>query len=69
MKVSATGPSTNNLRFEVQTQRIKIKIKISAHVSQALGSNINKLVEVLISITKNKIKNQNFNPCNPSLKL
>jgi hypothetical protein len=42
MKVSATGPSTNSLRFEDQSQRMKRKIKRSAHVSQALGSNINK---------------------------
>jgi hypothetical protein len=41
MKVSATGSSTNGLRFEVQSQRIKRKIQISTHVIQALGSDIN----------------------------
>jgi hypothetical protein len=46
MKVSATGPSTNSLRFEVQSQRMKRKIKISTHVSQALGSDINNQLEV-----------------------
>jgi hypothetical protein len=46
MKVSAMGPSTNRLRFEVQAQRMEKKFKISAHVSQALGSNINKQLEV-----------------------
>jgi hypothetical protein len=38
--VSATRPSTNSLRFEVQSQRMKNKLKISTHVSQALGSDI-----------------------------
>jgi hypothetical protein len=37
MKVSGTRPSTSSLRFEVQAQRIKEKIKISTHVSQALS--------------------------------
>jgi hypothetical protein len=46
IKVSATRPSTNNLKFEIQSQRMKIKIKISAHVSQALGLDINKQLEV-----------------------
>jgi hypothetical protein len=31
--VSATRPSTSSLQFEIQSQRIKIKIKILAHVS------------------------------------
>jgi hypothetical protein len=32
--------STNRLRFEVQAQRIKEKIKISTHVSQALSFDL-----------------------------
>jgi hypothetical protein len=42
LKVSATRPSTRNLRFEVQSQRMKRKIKTSIHMSQALGFDINK---------------------------
>jgi hypothetical protein len=46
LKVSAMRPSTNSLRFEVQSQRMKKIIRTSAHVSQALGSDINKQLEV-----------------------
>jgi hypothetical protein len=69
LKVSATRPSTNRLWFELQLQRMKRKIKFSTHVSQALGSDINKRNEVWSSITKNEKKNQNLNPCEPSLGL
>jgi hypothetical protein len=37
MKVSVSRTSTSILRFEVQSQRMKKKIKIAAHVSQAWG--------------------------------
>jgi hypothetical protein len=59
--------STNSLRFEVQSQRMKWKIKISTHVSQALGSDINKQLEVRSSITKNEKKIRNISSCKPSL--
>jgi hypothetical protein len=67
--------STNSLRFEVQSQRMKEKIKISAHVSQALGSDLKvsatrpSQIEVWSSITKTEEKIQNFNSCEPSLGL
>jgi hypothetical protein len=38
-KLSATRPIKNSLRFEVQSQRMKIKINFLAHLSQALGSD------------------------------
>jgi hypothetical protein len=58
MKVSATRRSTNSLRFEIQSQKMKSKIKISAHVSQALGSNINNRLrfEIQLQRIKEKIK-------------
>jgi hypothetical protein len=58
--------STNSLRSEVQSQRMKRKINISVHVSQDLGSDINKQLEVSTSITKNEKKKQNFYSCEPS---
>jgi hypothetical protein len=48
---------------------MKRKMKISNHVSEALGSNINKQLEVSTSVTKNEKKNQNFISCEPSLGL
>jgi hypothetical protein len=33
-------PSTSSLKFEIQSQRMKIDLKISAHVSQAMGSDL-----------------------------
>jgi hypothetical protein len=46
IKVSTTRPSTSSLKFKIQSQRMKKNIKILAHVSQALGSDINKELEV-----------------------
>jgi hypothetical protein len=48
---------------------MKRKNKISTHVSQAMGSDINKQLELLSSITKNEKINQNFSSCEPSLGL
>jgi hypothetical protein len=33
------SPSKNSLRFEVQSQRMKIKINFLPHLSQALGTH------------------------------
>jgi hypothetical protein len=38
-KLSATRPIKNRLSFEVQSQRIKIKINFLPHLSQALGTD------------------------------
>jgi hypothetical protein len=46
LKVSATRPSTRSLRFEVQSQRMKKKFKTSAHMNQAMGSDIDKQLEI-----------------------
>jgi hypothetical protein len=38
-KLSATRPIKNSLRFEVQSQRMKMRINFLPHVSQALGTD------------------------------
>jgi hypothetical protein len=38
-KLSATRPIKNRFRFEVQSQRMKIKINFLPHLSQALGTD------------------------------
>jgi hypothetical protein len=48
---------------------MKRKIKIPTYVSQALGSNINKQVEVSTSVIKKEKKIENFNSYEPSLGL
>jgi hypothetical protein len=48
---------------------MKKKFKISTHVSQALGSDIKKQLQVRSLITKNEKNNQNFSSCEPSLGL
>jgi hypothetical protein len=69
--------STNSLRFDIQSQRMKKKFKISIHVSQALGSDLKYLamrpstrnLRFEVQSQRMKSNNQNFSSCEPSLRL
>jgi hypothetical protein len=69
MKVSATRPSTNSSGFELESQRMKKEIKISAHMSQAWTQISTNRLGLEIQSQKIKVKNQNFNLYKPILRL